>query len=251
MQLTASSSRIGWRERLQLAAQRVEGPAPERPSLSLLTREASYLVSPLTRRLRRAPRAEKARNPKIILMLPGFISTPVTLRYLAQNIERAGHKTKRWKLGFNTGPSPERIAFLEERLLEVREYYGVKPILLGWSLGGLFARELAKRQPDAVSKVITLGSPFSGDPRANNAWRLYQFVTGHAVDNPPVGRDIHVKPPVETVAFWSPRDGVIAPRSARGKPEERDREVSVRCTHMGYSYEHGAIEAVLQELQRD
>lgn len=191
-----------------------------------------------------------AREPKIILILPGFISTPVTMRYLARNIERAGHKTKRWKLGFNTGPSPERIALLEQRLLEVRDYYGVDPVLLGWSLGGLFARELAKRQPEAVAKVITLGSPFSGDPRANNAWRLYQFVTGHRVDNPPVGGIIPEKPPVETVAFWSPRDGVVAPRSACGKPGERDRAIAVRCTHMGFSYDRQTIEAILRELER-
>ncbi len=184
-------------------------------------------------------------------MLPGFISTPGTLRYLSQNIERAGHKAKRWKLGLNTGPSPERIAALEARLLDVQRAYGVKPILLGWSLGGLFARELAKRQPDAVAKVITLGSPFSGDPRANNAWRLYQFVTGHAVDNPPVGGTISEKPPVETVAFWSARDGVVAPRCARGTAGERDRAIAVRCTHMGYSYDHDAIEAILRELDRD
>lgn len=249
--MSNTSSRIGLRDRIQLAAQRIEGPRPARPSLRLLAGEPAYLISPITRRLRQQPSVVRAANPKVILMLPGFISTPVTMRYLARNIERAGHKTKRWKLGFNSGPSPERIAALEERLLEVSKYYGVKPILLGWSLGGLFARELAKRQPDVVSKVVTLGSPFSGDPRANNAWRLYQFVTGHAVDNPPVGRDIDIKPPVETVAFWSPLDGVIAPRSARGKPNERDRAVRVDCTHMGYSYDRMTIESIIRELDRE
>lgn len=242
---------IGLSERFKLFAQPIEGARSARPGFCLLAREASYLVSPLTRRLRRAPEVHPARHPTIVLMLPGFISTPLTMRYLARNIERAGHKAKQWKLGFNSGPSPERIAFLEQRLLQIRDYYGVKPILLGWSLGGLFARELAKRQPDAVAKVITLGSPFSGDPRANNAWRLYQFVTGHRVDDPPVGRDIHEKPPVDTIAFWSPRDGVVAPRSAFGKPGERDRAIAVRCTHMGYSYDRLAIEAILRELDRD
>ena len=236
------------RERLLLAAQRVDGPRAMGPPLWRLLREASYPVSPITRRLRRAPKVAVASHPTIVLMLPGFISTPATMRYLAQNIERAGHKAKRWKLGFNTGPSPERIAALEQRLLSVQEYYDVRPVLLGWSLGGLFARELAKRQPQAVSKVITLGSPFSGDPRANNAWRLYQFVTGHRVDNPPVGENLHHKPPVETVAFWSPRDGVVSPRSACGKPGERDRAIAVRCTHMGYSYDALAIEAIIREL---
>lgn len=237
-------------ERWRLASQKIEGPAPDRPPLRLLLGEAAYTVSPVTRRLRAQPLVKRADNPKIVLMLPGFIATPVTMRYLSQQIERAGHKAKVWKLGFNTGPSPERIAALEQRVLEIADYYGTKPVLLGWSLGGMFGRELAHRHPEAVSKVITMGSPFSGDPRANNAWRLYQFVTGHRVDAPPVPNRIGQKPPVETVALWSKRDGVIAPGCARGDAGERDREVEVDCTHMGFSYAPAAVQAVLSELER-
>jgi pimeloyl-ACP methyl ester carboxylesterase len=99
-------------------------------------------------------------------------------------------------------------------------------VLLGWSLGGLYARELAKRQPDKVAKVITMGSPFSGSPRANNVWRVYQLITGHRVDQPPIEVDLATKPPVETVALWSPNDGMIAPRCAAGLPGERDRAIA-------------------------
>ena len=58
------------------------------------------------------------------------------------------------------------------------------------------------------------------------------------------------KPPVETVALWSPRDGIVHPRAARGLPGERDREVALRCTHMGFAYDPQAIAAVLRELDR-
>lgn len=235
-------------DRLRLAAQRLDGKRPVRPNTAKLLSETSYLVSPLTRRLRRAPAINKAENRQIVLILPGFIATPRTMRYLARQIEQAGHKAKRWNLGFNKGPSPERLQILEQHLLDIYQRYGQKPVLLGWSLGGLFARELAHRQPDVVAKVITMGSPFSGDPRSNNAWRLYQFVTGHKVDEPPIELDLSTKPPVETVALWSPRDGVISPRSASGWPGERDRAVALRCTHMGFSYSPESIEAVLREL---
>lgn len=235
-------------DRLRLAAQRLDGKRPVRPNTAKLLSETSYLVSPLTRRLRRAPAISKAENRQIVLILPGFIATPRTMRYLARQIEQAGHKAKRWNLGFNKGPSPERLQILEQHLLDIYQRYGQKPVLLGWSLGGLFARELAHRQPDVVAKVITMGSPFSGDPRSNNAWRLYQFVTGHKVDEPPIELDLSTKPPVETVALWSPRDGVISPRSASGWPGERDRAVALRCTHMGFSYSPESIEAVLREL---
>ena len=121
-------------------------------------------------------------------------------------------------------------------------------VLVGWSLGGLFAREIARRQPENVAKVITMGTPFSGDPRNNNAWRAYQVITGHAVDAPPIPCDFATKPPVPTVALWSPRDGVIHPRSACGWPQERDRAVAIRCTHLGFSTDPRVSAEVLRQL---
>ena len=95
-----------------------------------------------------------------------------------------------------------------------------------------------------------MGSPFSGDPRANNVWRIYQFIAGHSVDAPPIEAELSLKPPVETVALWSPRDGVVSPRSACGQAHERDRAIALRCTHIGFSYSPEAVHAVLRELDR-
>ena len=66
-----------------------------------------------------------------------------------------------------------------------------------------------------------MGSPFSGSPYDNNVWRIYHLVTGHAVDEPPVEADLPVKPPVETIALWSPRDGIVSPRASCGRPGKR------------------------------
>jgi pimeloyl-ACP methyl ester carboxylesterase len=134
---------------------------------------------------------------------------------------------------------------------QIHQLYGQNVVLVGWSLGGIFARELAKRHPEMVAKVITMGTPFSGSPYANNAWRVYQLVTGHSVEQPPVEAQIAVKPPVETVALWSPRDGVVAPRSACGLPGERDRAVALRCSHIGFASSDEAIAAVARELEHD
>jgi pimeloyl-ACP methyl ester carboxylesterase len=171
------------------------------------------------------------------------------MRYLAHQLEAAGHRTTRWGLGFNWGPDEERFEMLEARLAELHARHGQPVVLLGWSLGGLFARELAKRQPHAVAKVITMGSPFSGSPRANNAWRAYQFITGTSVDAPPIDADLAAKPPVETVALWSANDGVIAPRCAAGRGDERDRAIALRCTHMGFTYDPQVIHTLLGELE--
>jgi len=136
------------------------------------------------------------------------------------------------------------------RVANIERAYGAKVALVGWSLGGLFAREIARREPDRVSCVITMGTPFSGDMRANNAWRAYQLITGHPVDKPPVDCAFAEKPPVPTIALWSPRDGVIHPRSAAGWPGERDRAVALRCTHMDFAASPEAIAEVLRQLDR-
>ncbi|MEP0190468.1 MAG: alpha/beta fold hydrolase [Erythrobacter sp.] len=240
----------GFARRVALARQaREDEEEYGKPTPRRLLGELDVLKEP-ARRITRRLNIPKATNPQTVLVLPGFASGAGRMRYFAQQLERAGHRTKRWGLGRNWGASEETFAHMEKRLLDLHKRSGKKVVLLGWSLGGVFGRELAKRHPEAVTKVITMGSPFSGSPRANNVWRIYQFITGHPVDQPPVEAEIATKPPVETVAFWSANDGVIAPRCAAGLPEERDRAIALRCTHIGYTYAPETIFAVLSELER-
>lgn len=222
------------------------------PRAGLLIAELSYLAGPLLRRVRgESLSIERAEHPRKVMLLPGFGAHPTRMRYFARQLEKAGHTVKRWGMGFNYGASPDRLDRIEQRLLQLHERYGgEKLVLVGWSLGGVFAREMAKRHPDKVAKVITMGSPFSGNPRANNGWRVYQAVAGHRVDEPPVEVVTSEKPPVETIAMWSPLDGVVHPRSACGRAGERDRAIALRCRHMGFVYAKEAIETVLSELDR-
>jgi pimeloyl-ACP methyl ester carboxylesterase len=219
-----------------------------KPRLVRLLGETQVLLEPV-RRVRRKVEVARTTNPQVAMILPGFGAHPMRMRYLARQLEAAGHTTKRWGLGFNWGPTEEAFDQVEERLLQLHARHGRKVVLIGWSLGGLYAREIAKRQPDAVAKVISMGSPFSGSPRANNVWRAYQFITGHSVDAPPIAGELRVKPPVETVALWSANDGVIAPRCAAGRPGERDRAIPLRCTHMGFTYDPQVIHTLLAELE--
>ncbi|OBV12000.1 esterase/lipase family protein [Erythrobacter dokdonensis] len=239
----------GLARRVELAREIIpEEHEAGKPKLARMLGEADVLLEPFRRPRRKLDIAATA-NPQMVMVLPGFATHPVRMRYLAQAIEAAGHRTKRWGLGFNWGADEERFELLEARLADLHARHGRPVVLLGWSLGGLFARELAKRQPGAVAKVITMGSPFSGSPRANNVWRAYQFIAGHSVDAPPVETDLAAKPPMETVALWSPNDGVIAPRCAAGRAGERDRAIALRCTHIGFTYDPQVIAALLAELE--
>lgn len=158
----------------------------------------------------------------------------------------AGWRVHGWEMGWNWGARADTVDRLGDRLESISSE---RPILLvGWSLGGLFARELARAFPDRVLAVVTLGSPFSGDPRQNNVWQLYERVAGHRVDDPPVPR-ITDKPPVPHLALWSSKDGIVAPRSARGLEHERDKAVELRCTHMGFGVSTRIVRRVVREVE--
>lgn len=239
-----------WARRIELARE----PDPDGargPRLWYVFAELGYLLEPL-RRLYRGLfnpfRLERAAHPRMVMILPGFGSNPIKMRYFARRLEDAGHTVKRWGCGYNWGFSDDLFEQLEDRLLDLNARAGEPVVLVGWSLGGLYARELAKRQPGAVDKVISMGSPFSGSLRANNVWRIYQAIAGHRVDGPKMSAQLSRKPPVETIALWSPRDGAISPRSACGYPGERDKAVALRCSHMGFSYSPEAIRAVAREI---
>ncbi|TCM18925.1 serine aminopeptidase S33 family [Novosphingobium sp. PhB165] len=222
-------------------------PHPEgvrRPSLRLFLAE----LASLRRGGWKAPTVEKALHPQPVMLLPGFGAHPNRMKPMAEALAEAGHEVYDWGLGLNLGPNPQNFTFLMRRVGALARQHRRPVALVGWSLGGLFSREIARREPDCVSKVITMGTPFSGDPRANNAWRAYQVVTGHSVNAPPIDCDFTVKPTVPTIALWSPRDGVIHPRSACGWPGERDRAVAIRCSHLGFSSDPRVIAEVLRQL---
>jgi predicted alpha/beta hydrolase family esterase len=181
------------------------------------------------------------------LVIPGFIANDRTTMELRRALANAGFRVHPWRQGWNLGATPDVIEKLRHSLDLVGDE---RPVLLvGWSLGGVFARELARVIPERVRAVATLAAPFSGDPRLNNVWRLYERIAGHPVDQPPIPR-IFDKPPVPTLAIWSRRDGIVAAEAARGKPEESDKAVEVNSGHMAFGVSQRATRAAVREIVR-
>ncbi len=183
-----------------------------------------------------------------ILLIPGLMADEARMEPMRAILNVAGYDAHGWAMGRNYGPRPDSLARIDARVDAIAKGDDVPTTLIGWSLGGLYAREYAKLMPHKVAGVITLGTPFSGDPRANHAWRLYQLVSGFPVDRPPFPCTREEKPPVPTVALWSQRDGVILPECAKGRSDERDRAIEVDCTHMGFAAAPECIRAVGQAL---
>lgn len=203
------------------------------PPLSLLMREA-ISFAPLRVRAAFGPRVKLPMNGagRPVMVIPGFMASDHTTSRLRRSLGAAGFACSGWGLGRNTGISADVLTRLDDRIATLGRNEPI--ILIGWSLGGLIAREYAKYAPHHVARVLTLGSPFSGDPRANNVWRMYELIAGHKVDAPPLDVNLPVKPTVPTTAMWSMRDGLVAPRAACGLVDEADEQIEQGCSHMGF-----------------
>jgi pimeloyl-ACP methyl ester carboxylesterase len=182
------------------------------------------------------------------MVIPGFLANDRTTLGLQRAFAKAGFRVTGWGLGINSGVQADTLDRIVERI--ERFGGGERVVLVGWSLGGIYAREAAKLRPDLVSKVVTLGSPFSGDKRANNVWRLYERIAGHPVDKPPIDTDTAVKPGVPTLAIWSRRDGIVAVAAARGEAGERDQALELTCGHMGFAVSGRAFPQIVEAVKR-
>lgn len=219
------------------------------PPLALFWREAGGLLRAFgvrMRTMRTEPNPDSEHPP--VVVLPGFLASDRATRGLRAALRRAGFRCYGWGLGFNRGATPDMMDRIDDRVQWIIARTGQPPALVGWSLGGIYAREYAKRHPHNVARVVTLGSPFSGSRRSNRAWRLYQLIARHSVEMPPI--DIHPapRPAMPTIALWSRRDGVVAVNSARGTAFESHRQIEVDCSHIGFAYARNSLAAIVGAL---
>lgn len=212
----------------------------------MFARELAVAVDPRRFRKPQAGLGGDLGRGRPVLVIPGFLASDTSTRPLRLGLRTAGFRAHGWKRGRNFGLDGQLFDIIDERVRHIAR--GDPVALVGWSLGGLIAREFAKRAPDRIAKVVTLGSPISGDPRQNNnVWRLYELVAGHPVDAPPIACALHEKPPVETVAIWSRRDGIVAADSACARGCA-DRSVEIGCGHMEMVFAPEAVRAVAAAL---
>lgn len=186
-----------------------------------------------------------------VLVLPGLMASDVSTKPLRAFLNSRGYKAHGWNQGRNLGLRPGVEPKMLARLRELRKRYDRKVSLVGWSLGGLYARQLAKQMADDVRLVITLGSPFAGHPRSTNAWRVYEAASGHRADHDsfhhPAG-PLHVAPPVPTSAIFSRSDGVCAWQSCMERVGPQTENIEVLGSHLGLGHNPAAVYAIADRL---
>ena len=219
-----------------------------RPSWGELLAEAPAAVRLLASQARPARLRGDIGRKRAVMVIPAFLANDLPTLQLRRTLRACGFEPFGWAQGFNLGARRSKFERLLRRIDIIAAQTRGPVALVGWSLGGLYARELAKRRPHAVSTVVTLGTPFSQSLRANNAWKLYEAINDHDVDHPPVPIAPDVKPPVPTIAIWSPRDGIVAPASAAGEDGEADRRIELACRHNELVSDPAALRAIVSAL---
>src|SRR5262249_23398285 len=140
-----------------------------------------------------------------VLVFPGLIASDMSTRPLRAFLRNRGYEVRGWEQGRNLGLRPGVQGGMTDLLEEMNDTSGRKVSLIGWGLGGLYARQLAKMMPERVRSVITLGSPFAGSPKSTNAWRIYEIASGRRADEEDArfGGSLSAPPPVPTTAIFS------------------------------------------------
>ena len=203
--------------------------------------------------LRSAPRGDG--HP--VLVLPGWLAGDRSTRPLRWFLRDRGYHAHGWRLGINLGPDHHLIDGLARRFLELRDRHQQKLTLIGWSLGGIYARELARHFASDVRQVITLASPFR-DVAATSVGRLSRFglLRGRSaagagrppLDTPEMRERLRTPPPVPSTAFYSRTDGIVAWQSCLEAEGPGRENVEVWSSHCGMGHHPGVLIAIAERL---
>ena len=202
---------------------------------------ASLALMPL---LQRTPRGDG--HP--VLVMPGLIASDTSTQLLRYYLRSRGYDARGWRLGRNMGL---KEGLRDKMLAAVRDLYaetGRKVSLIGWSLGGVYVRDIATELPDMVRTCIMLGSPIHGHPRSTNAWRIYELASGQRVDDPKLHRLDPALPPVPTTAIFSRSDGVVAWQCSVEQKSATSESIEVDGSHCGLGAHPAVLYAIADRL---
>jgi hypothetical protein len=185
-----------------------------------------------------------------VLVFPGLIASDASTRPLRSFLKNKGYLVSGWRQGRNLGLRHGLREAMADLVHELSDIHGRKISLVGWSLGGLYARQLAKMMPDRVRIVVTLGSPFAGHPRTTNAWRIYEMASGRRADEEDLrfGGSLSEAPSVPTTAIFSRTDGVCAWQSCKERASAASESIEVESSHCGMGHHPAVVYAVADRL---
>lgn len=191
-----------------------------------------------------------------VMVLPGFLATDISTRPLRAFLKYKGYRVHGWKLGRNIGKEVNSIQGISDRLLDRVKYltdrYNRPVSLIGWSLGGIYARELARVLRDDVRMVISMGSPFYYINIKTNATPVYELINGNSDRlNTALQQRFKKPPPVPSTAIYSRTDGMAAWEACRDHKDSLGKwteNVEVESSHCGFGFNPLALWVIADRL---
>ena len=185
-----------------------------------------------------------------VLVLPGLLGDDLSTVLMRQILKRLGYDVHGWGLGRNVGPTHHVVEGMPRKLNEIADRTGGTVSVIGWSLGGIFARELARRRPKTVRDVITLASPFAmldGDKsRADPAFQRY--VRRHVPADPVARAQVREPIDIPSTAIYSKTDGIVDWRACVETAGPDHENVAVHASHLGIGVNPAALWVVADRL---
>lgn len=188
-------------------------------------------------------------NGHPVMVLPGMAATDKSTFLLRKLLSKLGFAVYGWDQGVNLGGS-DVLNGLVQRLNRIHDEYDEKVSLIGQSLGGVFARELARNLPSKVKQVISLGSPINRNPTASTVSRLYSKRTGWQWNEAEKQAFCErMEPPeVPCTAIYSKSDGIVAWKTAMERDNGKTQNIEVVCSHIGMAVHPPSIKVIVDRL---
>ncbi len=187
-----------------------------------------------------------------VMLVPGYGASERYMAPLMSRLNGAGFAAYGWGLGYNFGMSKPVKQAMGERVLMLQQKHHQKVALVGWSLGGVFVRELARHQPESISHVFSVGSPISHDPNGNNMAKLFNLMNpGKEVDaDMEAFRKREQAPPVPCTAIYSKSDGIVNWRCAEELRADNTENLLVKSSHFGLPFNPDVARIIAERLVR-
>ncbi|MCY7402258.1 MAG: alpha/beta hydrolase [Nocardioides sp.] len=229
--LSAAGVRSRAREQADTASlQRPSGPPSTRMALGELGSALGGIrLAGALPRLSAAPRGDG----HLVVDIPGWKAPELSGAPLRRYLKRLGYDARGWGFGTNIGDTSRDIERLAERVVELVEEKGTPASLVGWSLGGVVAREVARLHPEAVRRVITYGTPVTGGPTHTTVARAYS--RGPDPDGHRESQRLDAASPigVPLTVMFSRRDGIVSWQACIDHTSPLVEHVEVFSTHLG------------------
>lgn len=188
-----------------------------------------------------------------VVIFPGLGMDGHSVATLRAHCRSLGYDAIDWGQGFNTGPKGDLdiwLHTLKSKVVDLLAHHTQQATLIGWSLGGLYAREIGKLMAPRIRQVITMGTPFNATADHTNLGWLFRMLSGSSsAMGPALSQRLRTPPPLHTTSIYSRSDGVVAWQTCRhDKRSKLVHDIEVDDSHMGMGWNRDVLAAVADRL---